>query len=66
MVPQRSEIKTSHDNQNYTVVARTVKDTNFRFANDGTDGFEVDTDQNEIVWTLHQEPVGGVYDGSEL
>lgn len=66
MVPQRSETKVNHDNQKYKVVARTVKDTNFRFANDGTDGFEVDTNKNEIVWTLHQEPIGGVYDGSEL
>ena len=66
MVPQRSETKVNHDSQKYQVVARTVKDTNFRFANDGTDGFEVDTDRNEIVWTLHQEPIGGVYDGSEL
>ena len=66
MVPQRSETKVNHDQQKYSVVARTVKDTNFRFANDGTDGFEVDTVKNEIVWTLHQEPIGGVYDGSEL
>ena len=66
MVPQRSETKVNHDNPKYSVVARTVKDTNFRFANDGTDGFEVDTVQNKIVWTLHQDPIGGVYDGSEL
>lgn len=66
MVPQRSETKVNHDCLKYAVVARTVKDTNFRFANDATDGFEVDTAQNKIVWTLHQEPIGGVYDGSEL
>lgn len=66
LVPQRIETRTNHDNLNYRIVARTVKDENFRFANEGTDGFEVDTDTNEIVWTLHQAPVGGVYDGSEL
>ena len=60
VVPQTGRCRTNHDRANYEQAARTIPHGNFKFAQNGSDGFRMTAGKMKPY--THPKPENSVYD----